>query len=325
MQFNVYSIGQAAQADSEALQQALAGRAIPASVVPVNVDAASITRELAQVLHDPQLLGALIAPPYKQTALAYCQELTHAAQLLGSVNVLARRGSGLVYGDNTEVHGFTATLAEAGVRNVRTALVLGAGQAARIALAGLRDLNCARYLIGFRNPRRPAELGSQLRSLRKQLNFFPLREMEEFFSWATETKLFEGRAPLSAPAKRDDTIKRWDLLVNATPVGQQDEDVPLIANTSFLRSFERVLDMVPRGDGTALTQAATAAGIPALTGASLLGYARQQALDIWEREYKRRVLAAEGKADPYDDQPRYGRQGGGGQQGHVPVLRRRSR
>lgn len=326
MRFKVYCIGQAPQADSEALQQALALRAIPATVSAVQADAASITRELAQMLHDEGLLGALIQPPYKATALAYCQELTHAAQLLGSVNVMARRASGLVYGDNTEVHGFTATLGEAGVNRVRTALVLGAGHAARIALAGLRDMNCARYLVGFRNPRRPAELGSQLRSLRKQLGFFPLREMEDFFHWAAETSLFEQREPLLTPARKDDTIKRWDLLVNATPVGQDDGDTPLVANASFMRSFERVLDMVPRSEGTALTRTAQQAGIPAVTGERLLHYAQQQALDIWEREYKRRLLAAEGKLDPLEEQPRYGHAGSvGGQQGRVPVLKRRRR
>jgi shikimate dehydrogenase len=290
------------------------------------VDAASVTRELSLLLHDEQFLGCLVQTPYKQTALAYCQELTHSAQLLGGVNVMTRRSTGLVYGDNTDVHAFAASLADAGVRRVRTALVLGAGQAARIALAGLRDLNCARYLVGFRNPRRPAELNSQLRALRKQLSFFPLREMDEFFGWADRTGLFAEREPLLAPGVRDDTIKRWDLLVNATPVGCNDDDVPLVSNVSFLRSFERVFDMVPRADGTALTRSAESAGVPALTGARLVQHAQQQALDIWEREYRRRVHAGgDGQAELVDPQQRYGRGAGGGLQGRVPVLKRRRR
>lgn len=327
MQFNVYCAGPAPEDAVDALQQALAQRGIPAVAHSLRVDASTVTRELAGLLHDDQLLGCLVQHPYKQTALAYCQELTHSAQLLGCVNVMARRSTGLVYGDNTDVHAFGAALAESGVRRVRTALVLGAGQAARIALAGLRDLNCARFLVGFRNPRRPAELNSQLRSLRKQLGFFPLREMEEFFSWADTSGVFTNREPLLAPGVRDDTIKRWDLLVNATPVGCNDEDVPLVSNLSFLRSFERVFDMVPREDGTVLMRAAEEAGVPALGGARLAGHALGQALDIWEREYKRRVAIAEGRVDTIDDQqPRFGRGGGGNPNaGRVPVLKRRRR
>jgi shikimate 5-dehydrogenase len=326
LQLKVYCIGPDPFAESEALQQALVQRAIPAQALALPTDAVGITRELSQILHDEQMLGAQVLPPFKATALAYCQELTHAAQTLSSVNVMARRHSGLVYGDNTEVHGFTATLRAAGVKRVRTALVLGAGNAAQIALSGLREMNCARYLVGFRNPRRPAELGRQLHSLRKQLSFFPMREMEDFFTWAQSTGLFERYAASPGTSKHDDTIKRWDLLVNATPVGQDEEDPPLISSLNFLRSFERVFDMVPRNDGTALTRAAETAAVAAITGANLRFHAEQQALDLWEREFKRRQLAAEGKLDTLEEQTRFRTAKEGGRpQGRVPVLKRHRR
>jgi shikimate 5-dehydrogenase len=324
VQFTVYCVGPDPADTADALQQALAQRELPVRVTPAEVGAATITRQLGLLLRDETLLGALIQAPYKQTALAYCQELTHSAQILGGVNVLARRASGLVYGDNTDVQAFVGTLGETGVRRVRTALVMGTGQAARIALAGLRELNCARYLVGFRSPRRPMELSSQLRSLRRQLAYFPLREMTDFFDWADKSKLFTQRAPLATPNGKgptDDTVKRWDLLVNATPVGMNDSDTPLLDNQNFLHCFERVFDMVPRADGTPLVQAALAAGVPALGGARLTELALDYALELWQRELRRRQLAAEGKLDPADEPRGFG--GGGGPR--VPVLKRRSR
>jgi shikimate 5-dehydrogenase len=324
VQFTVYCVGPDPSDSADALQQALAQRELPVRVTPAEVNAATITRELGLMLRDDALLGALVQRPYKQTALAYCQELTHAAQALGGVNVLARRASGLVYGDNTDVQAFVGTLGEAGVRRVRTALVMGTGQAARIALAGLRELNCARYLVGYRSPRRPMELSSQLRSLRRQLAYFPLGEMTDFFAWAAESGLFEGRKPVAAPSGKpgsDDGVKRWDLLVNATPVGMHDGDAPLLDNRNFLRCFERVLDMVPREDGTPLQREAEAAGVPALGGARLAGLALDYALELWQRELRRRQLATDGQAEAPEDARGFPANGGP----RVPVLKRRRR
>ena len=324
MQFTVYCVGPDPSDCADALQQALAQRELPVRVTPAPVTAATITRELGLLLRDDTLLGALIQRPFKQTALAYCQELTHASQVLGGVNVLARRASGLVYGDNTDVQAFVAALGEVGVRRVRTALVLGTGQAARIALAGLRELNCARYLVGYRSPRRPMELSSQLRSLRRQLAYFPLREMTDFFDWAEDSRVFDGRSAMSAPGGKpgDDTVKRWDLLVNATPVGMADDDTPLIENQNFLRCFERVFDMVPRADGTQQQRVAEDAGVPALGGARLAELAQDHALEFWQRELRRRQLAADGKPDPADEQRGMA---AGANAPRVPVLKRRRR
>ena len=57
------------------------------------------------------------------------------------------------------------------------------GQAARIA-GRLHELNCARYLVGYRSPRQPGL--SQLRALRKQLGFSPCT-MADFFAWTGPT------------------------------------------------------------------------------------------------------------------------------------------
>jgi shikimate 5-dehydrogenase len=323
VQLSVYCLGPN-PADCVDTYQQLAARAeLPVEVRPVQVDVSNINRELSQLLREESLLGAVIERPFRQTALAYCQELSHAAQVLGSVTVLVRRSSGLVYGDHTDLPAFVETLAEAGVRKVRTALVLGAGQAARTALAGLRELHCARYLVGYRNPRRPAELGSQLRALKKQLNYFPMREMDEFFAWTESSALFADRIPLAAPGKHEDGVKRWDLLVNATPVGCDDADGSLVNSPNFLRSCMRVLDMVPRAEGTPLLRAAEAAGVPTVRGCRLTALSQQYAVESWARELRRRKLTASGSLERVDE-PRMQMQYGA-QSARVPVLKRRQR
>ena len=312
VQYKVYLIGHPLRRTPDMASHADAFKAagLPVDYERQDVPPVNFHRVMTSLIRDPDFLGAKVAVPYKQTALAYCQEISQAAQGIGAVNTLVRRPSGLVFGHNTDVAAFVQCVREQGVERVRTALILGAGGAARVTLAGLRELGCARYMVGYRHPRRCAELSGQFKGIRRQTTFFPLEEMVAFFQWTDRVKLFGDRPPMDPPQPgEDDGRKRWDLLVNATPVGGGHlAGQTLIDNLNFLRCFDRVLDLVPSPGPTRLVQRAREAQVPALEGLRVFELQAEFARQTWIKELKRR-LREEG-------QPPLRRQ---------PVLKRRSR
>ena len=58
--------------------------------------------EVADFLRDPALGAVNVTIPYKITAFELCDELTQAAQAIGSVNTVVRRDDGTLLGDNTD-------------------------------------------------------------------------------------------------------------------------------------------------------------------------------------------------------------------------------
>lgn len=86
--------------------------------------------------------GANVTLPFKEEAVALCDELTERARLAGAVNTLHWLDDGRLLGDNTDGAGLVADLQQQGV-DIKGAriLILGAGGAVRGVLAPL--LACA--------------------------------------------------------------------------------------------------------------------------------------------------------------------------------------
>lgn len=99
---------------------------------------AALVRE---TLEDPSVWGANVTTPYKEAVIDIVDSLTDRARRVGAVNTLTRqvneRGETTVTGDNTDVPGFLADLQDLGVRQPESAIVLGAGGAARAVLVAL--------------------------------------------------------------------------------------------------------------------------------------------------------------------------------------------
>lgn len=87
---------------------------------------------------DPDRVGFNVTIPHKVAIAPLLDRLTASAERTGAVNTVRRQGEALV-GDNTDAEGLMRALDEAGVRLTGTAVVLGAGGAARAATVGLLD------------------------------------------------------------------------------------------------------------------------------------------------------------------------------------------
>ena len=96
--------------------------------------------EAEKWIRDGDWYGMNVTIPYKKTAAALCDELSHRARRLGSVNTLLRKPDGSVFGDNTDYEGFSFLLKNSGADvSGRKVLVLGSGGASVTVQAVLRD------------------------------------------------------------------------------------------------------------------------------------------------------------------------------------------
>jgi shikimate 5-dehydrogenase len=278
---------------SQLHREAIAAAKLPFELHEPNVPPAGLHDLLASFRTDEQFLGAALTAPYARPALAYCQYASASAASTGIVDTIIRGRDGSLYADTTAVHALIDSLAGRGVHTVRTALILGGGNLARVALAALREMGCQRYLVGYRHPRRPLELSSLYKGLRRNLGFFPLAEMRDFFDWAEGRGLLGHRSnvppPEDLPGKKknsDQSFKRWDILVQATPVGLRLDEEPLVNNDSFLRCFNYVMDLVP-AEETTLSSLARQAGVPSLSGLDMLRRQAEMARSLWTAQLRR--------------------------------------
>ncbi|MCL2205166.1 MAG: hypothetical protein FWB82_01415 [Treponema sp.] len=84
--------------------------------------------DLASFFAGRDLHGFNVTNPYKQDALAFCDELSPAARLIGSVNTVIRKQDGGYYGDNTDIEGFRKMLLLSGIEvKGKKAIVFGKG------------------------------------------------------------------------------------------------------------------------------------------------------------------------------------------------------
>jgi shikimate dehydrogenase len=102
--------------------------------------------------------GANVTIPHKLAALELADELSEAASAIGAVNTLTFEEDGRIRGDNTDAGGLLDALGEPAPAS---ALILGAGGAARAAAWALRDAGVD-VSVWNRTPQRAQALATEL-------------------------------------------------------------------------------------------------------------------------------------------------------------------
>lgn len=96
--------------------------------------------QLEAFLHSGEFTGLNVTIPYKKDVIAYLDELSPKAKLLGAVNTIVRRADGTLIGHNTDYFGFETMLRSSGLTVAnKKVLVLGSGGASNTAAAVLRS------------------------------------------------------------------------------------------------------------------------------------------------------------------------------------------
>jgi shikimate dehydrogenase len=205
------------------------------------------------------IYGVNVTIPHKQAVIAWMDELSPEARLIGAVNTIHLR-DGRLHGYNTDGIGFLRALEEVGNEVAgRTVMLLGAGGAARsiavqLCLSGIR-----RLLLANRTPRRAEDLAALLKQKipHADINIVAMGES-------------------SLAAQLPDT----DIVVNATSIGMYPHD-PMLLPSAALSPQHLVCDIVYRPLDTPLLRAAQRQGARTIDGLGMLLHQGAKAFEIW--------------------------------------------
>jgi len=227
---------------------------------PVQPSGSGEVGEALRGLGRSGVAGLNVTMPHKLAAAEAVDRLEGQAAGIGAVNTVAVRGSELV-GWNTDGDGLASFLRrEAGVAIDGCAvLVIGSGGSARAVVAGLGAAGAASLTVLARDPGVAGGLE-------------PLAGPAAFRVAA----LGAGEAEVAG------VVAASDLIVNATPVGQEGE-APLVP-AEAIRPGAVVVDLVYHPPETALVRAAAARGARAFGGLGMLVHQAALAFEIFTGE-----------------------------------------
>jgi len=205
--------------------------------------------------------GINITTPLKEIIVAFTDELTPEAEIIGSVNTI-KFVNGKLIGHNTDAMGFQQSLLNSGyLLNEKQALVFGAGGAARAIVVGLIRASCQKILIVNRNFDKATELVTWLN------NRFSNVHVEAL---SNEVQLVEA------------ALKNCQLIVNTTTVGMGSlSDQSVLTSAELLHDNILVYDLIYRPYRTKLIRQAEQKNIPWQNGIDMLIYQGIESLKFW--------------------------------------------
>ncbi len=89
---------------------------------------------------EDNICGFNVTSPYKLEVIPFLNELDDTAKKIGAVNCIKVQNNKLI-GYNTDVYGFVKSLEKYLTKDIKTALILGTGGAAKAVSYGLQSLN----------------------------------------------------------------------------------------------------------------------------------------------------------------------------------------
>lgn len=205
--------------------------------------------------------GLNVTIPHKQAVLPLLDALSPTARALGAVNTIsietADDGNPCLRGDNTDVEGFLHPLRAQNLTPL-SAVVVGAGGAARAVIYGLLQLGVERISLLNRDPIRAEQLAESLAD-GARVNPLPL-----------------------SPTALIEVCQSAELLVNTTPLGMWPhtegsawpEEVSMPAHLT-------VYDLVYNPHQTRLLQIAEQSGARSIGGLEMLIHQAAAAFQIW--------------------------------------------
>lgn len=193
---------------------------------------------------DESWRGLSLTMPLKRVAVDLVDEVSQRVRAVAALNTIVFDGDRRI-GDNTDIPGATAALAERGVREVRRVMVVGAGATAASCLAALRTEGLESAILVVRDPARAAGLAEVARG------------------WGIDV-MVAGLDEVPAPA---------DLLISTVPSAAV---APYAGR--WCERVRAVFDVIYDPWPTPLAAAAASAGLPVVSGLDLL--AHQAALQV---------------------------------------------
>ncbi|HHJ5065877.1 TPA: shikimate dehydrogenase [Enterococcus hirae] len=221
-------------------------------------------RQAVESIRTLDMLGVNVSMPNKTAVLAYLDQLSPEAELIGAVNTIVHQEQRLI-GYNTDGMGFVRSVNETGhpIKNQKI-VVLGAGGAAKAIVVQM------------------ALEGAQEITIYKRLNatFLPLKE---YFAKVSE----KTGCPIRLHDYADESqlaldLSQANLLINATDIGMGSKKDQLpIADVKLLHSQLAVFDLIYSPSETRLIQEAKKMGVKAYNGLGMLIHQGAIAFELW--------------------------------------------
>ena len=195
------------------------------------------------------ICGLNITIPHKEKVMPFLDEVNEEASFIGAVNTIVNSDSKLT-GYNTDGRGFMQSLSENGISTEgKEIVIIGAGGASRAISYYLSQKAKALFLYDI-DKGKVGKLADDLKKIRKNVSV----------------------------AEDISIIDRFDVIINATPLGLKKED-PLPLNTSRLRKEQIVCDLIYKK--TRLLEQAEEKGCITLDGLGMLLWQGIFAFELW--------------------------------------------
>ncbi|MFC4652007.1 shikimate dehydrogenase [Lactococcus nasutitermitis] len=208
------------------------------------------------------MYGLNISMPYKRLALDYVDYLTDEARLIGAVNTVVNFDGKLI-GHNTDGIGLFKSLERFGFSAKNKEItVLGGGGAAIAVLAQACLLGVEKVNVFARH----------------SASFEPLKQRLAELAEATGVKI--ELCDLGDFADLQEKVNRSNLLVNGTPVGMEEANLPL---SSEIKLPEKILvvDLIYKVLETSFLKWAKAQGAVTANGVGMLLYQAAESFEMW--------------------------------------------
>jgi shikimate dehydrogenase len=203
------------------------------------------------------LCGLNVTVPHKERVLAFLDELSEEARLIGAVNTIEVR-KGRLIGHNTDGRGFLRSLRERGGMDPKGKkfLFIGSGGAARAVGFSLALAGAAEIVFRDLDVRKASLLASDIQDKTGVPAVCITHEMLQEYATGA------------------------DCLINATPLGLKRTD-PLPIPAAIVMRKHLLCDLVYNPPETALLKMAKKKGAKRLPGLGMLLYQGVIAFEIW--------------------------------------------
>ncbi len=213
-------------------------------------------------LHAPDVLGVNVTIPHKEACLPLVDDLDPLVRRVGALNTILNDG-GALRGYNTDVEGFLRPLQDAHFElRGCSAVIAGAGGAARAVVVALAEAGAARIAVVNRTLERAERLVSDLSAEARPAQLVAAPDTRE--SW-------------------EKAAAGTDLLVNCTSLGTagtpEEDRSPMPSD--LIRSQALVYDLVYQPAETRLIRDAREAGARTIGGLPMLIYQGAASFKLW--------------------------------------------
>ncbi|SFL40355.1 shikimate dehydrogenase [Pelosinus propionicus] len=211
--------------------------------------------------------GVNVTIPHKVKIMSYLDEIDFSAQLVGAVNtVVIKDGKSIGY--NTDAQGFVRSVLSNSVKiTEQTAVMLGAGGAARAVACGLFQHGIKKVIIGARN----------LEKAQQFVRNFSTNVDIQAYDW--EDYDFQN------------LLQECDILINSTPIGMSVHDTEVLPIPwESLNPDAVICDLIYNPSKTQLLLSAKKHGHIALNGLGMLIEQGALAFELWTGEQAPRQI-----------------------------------